>query len=219
MFDNADWVKRTEDGANDFTQWGNSGRSEVADTPINDGRDALFIRKADHPIVKGLSGKVKVYNELYSLNFGLPSADADIVASIQEDGMYPTIFVYEKGDKLVDGSAVPNKRIGFFLGQNAPPDFNTTLNFANITTNGQTLLLNALAFAGGNPVGPPIVIGAAAVGGANLSLTWTGGQPPFKVQRRDDVASGAWTDVATTNDRTATVPLTRNAGFFRIAGP
>ncbi len=153
MYDNADWVKRTEDGSNDFTQWGNSSRSEVAEAPIADGRDSLFVRKADHPIVKGFTGKVKVYNELYSLNFGLPSADADVVASIQEDGSYPTIFVYEKGDKLVDGSVAPNKRIGFYLGQNAAPDFNTALNFANLAPAGRTLLINTLAYAAGVAAG------------------------------------------------------------------
>jgi len=150
MYDNADWVKRTEDGSNDWINWGNSGRGEVAETPINNGRDSLFIRKADHPIAKGLTGKVKVYNELYSLNFGLPSPDADVVASIQDDGTFPTIFVYEKGDKLVDGSVAPNKRIGFFFGQNAAPDFNTALNFDNVASVGRTLLLNTLAFAIGD---------------------------------------------------------------------
>lgn len=150
MFDNADWVKRTADGSNDFAEWGNSGRSELAETPINDGRDSLFIRKADHPIAKGLTGKVKVYNELYSLNYGLPSADADVIASIQEDGTFPTLFVYEKGDKLVDGSVAPNKRIGLFLGQAAPgSDFNIAPDFLNLTDAGKQLILQTVDYASG----------------------------------------------------------------------
>ncbi len=149
MFDNADWVKRTEDGSNDFTQWGNSSRSENAETPIGEGKDSLFVRKADHPIVKGFTGKMKVYKELYSLNYGLPSADADIVASIQEDGSYPTIFVYEKGDKLSDGSVAPNKRISAFVGQNAAPDFNTALDINNLTDAGKRLLLSTVTYAAG----------------------------------------------------------------------
>ncbi|MBI2946481.1 MAG: hypothetical protein HYY23_02470, partial [Verrucomicrobia bacterium] len=162
MYDNADWVKRTADGANDFTQWGNTSRSEVADTPIKDGLDSLYIRKADHPIAKGLTGKVKVYTELYSLSYGLPSPDADVVASVLENGSFPTIFVYEKGDKLVDGSVAPNRRIGFFLGQNAAPDFNTVLDFANLTAAGKQLLLQTVDYAAGvtggttpPPVTPP----------------------------------------------------------------
>jgi hypothetical protein len=38
------------------------------------------------------------------------------------------------------------------------------------------------------------------------------------VQRRDDIATGAWADVTTTNDRTASVPRTGNAGFLRVVG-
>ena len=72
--------------------------------------------------------------------------------------------------------------------------------------------------------------GSAVVGGekptiatvkivdANLVLTWTGGQGPFKVQRRDDIGSGTWADVSTVNERTASVPATGIAGFFRITG-
>ncbi|MBM3839904.1 MAG: hypothetical protein FJ398_18430 [Verrucomicrobia bacterium] len=166
MFDNADWVKRTADGSNDFTQWGNTSRTEVADTPINDGRDSLYIRKADHPIAKGFTGKVKVYNELYSLSYGLPSPDADVVASVQENGTFPTIFVYEKGDKLVDGSVAPNKRIGLFLGQNAAPDFNTALDFANLTAAGKQLVLQTVDYAAGVTSGtttpPPVTPPPAA---------------------------------------------------------
>ena len=86
-------------------------RSELIDATIQDARDSLYIRNAAHPIAGGLTGKVKVYDPPYSLNFGLPSADADVVASVEEDGSYPTIFVYEKGDKLVDDSLAPNPRV------------------------------------------------------------------------------------------------------------
>ncbi|MCI0533753.1 MAG: hypothetical protein L0Z50_00850 [Verrucomicrobiales bacterium] len=212
MYDNADWVKRTEDGSNDFTQWGNTSRSEVADTPIADGRDSLHITKADHPMATGLSGKVKVYNELYSLNYGLPSPEADIVASVQEDGTYPTIFVYEKGDKLVDGSVAPNKRIGFFLGQNAAPDFNTVLDFNNISTAGRTLLLNALSFATGDGTKPPPAQTLSVVrSGSDVVLTYAGGT----LQSADAVA-GPWKDE--TGASPFTVPATASAKFFRVRG-
>jgi len=165
MYDNADWVTRDPNGSNDFTQWGNSSRSELVDTPIADGRDSLFIRKADHPIAKGFSAKVKVHHDLYSLNYGLPSPDADVVASIQQDGTYPTIFVYEKGDKLQDGSVAPNKRIGVFLGQNAAPDFNTALSFTNITADGRALLVNTIAYAAGVTSSDGLIKSVTATGG------------------------------------------------------
>lgn len=165
MYDNADWVTKDPQGNNDFTQWGNSGRTEVAETPINDGRDSLIIRKADHPIAKGFGAKVKVHHDLYSLNFGLPSPDADVVASIQPDGTYPTIFVYEKGDKLSDGSIAPNKRIGVFLAQNAAPDFNTPLSFTNITADGRALLVSTIAYAAGVTTSDGLIKSVTATGG------------------------------------------------------
>jgi hypothetical protein len=154
MFDNADWVKRTEDGSNDFMNWGNTGRSEVEPLGLGKSTDSLYIRKSDHPIAKGLSGKVQVYKQPYSLNFGIPSADADVVASVNADGTYPTLFVYDKGDKLADGSVAPNKRIALFLGQAANPTANFAPDINNLTDAGKTLLLNTLAFAAGAVLQP-----------------------------------------------------------------
>jgi len=180
MYDNAGWVKLPDDwesanGRNDFAGWGNSGRSDLADTAIQNGRDSLFIRKADHPIAKGFAAQVKVYHDLYSLNFGLPSPDADVVASIQGDGTYPTIFVYEKGDKLVDGSTAPNKRIGLFLGQNAAPDFNTPLASTNLTSDGMALMISAIAYAAGVTSSDGLIKSVTATGGdAAPDVVFTG---------------------------------------------
>src|SRR5205823_11538439 len=46
MYDNADWVVRTDDGSNDFSKWGNSGRNDNDGLPngvppeIQDARDS-----------------------------------------------------------------------------------------------------------------------------------------------------------------------------------
>jgi len=217
MWDNADWVLRTADGANDWTNWGNTSRSELLDPAIQDARDSLYILKPTHPIAGGLSGKVKVYDPPYSLNFGVPSADADIVASVQPDGTYPTIFVYEKGDKLADGSTAPNKRIGFFLGQAANPNANWPTDYADLTEAGKTLLLNTVAYAIGTTTTATITVSSITADANNVTLTWTGGNPPFIVERRDSLSTGTWTGVATNSVRTATVPRTGTAGFLRVA--
>ena len=189
MFDNAEWVKRTEDGSNDWTNWGNTGRSELVDVDIQDGRDSLYIQKATHPIASGFSaGKLKVYQTLYSFNFGVPSSDAKVVASVQSNGSYPTLFVYEKGDKLVDGSVAPNKRIGFFLGQTANPNANTTTDFADLTEAGRTLLLNTVAYAIGSTqtVAPTVSVSRD---GTQVIVTYAGG-----VLQSGDQANGPWKD-------------------------
>lgn len=51
-----------------------------------------------------------------------------------------------------------------------------------------------------------------------ITLGWSGGTAPFKVQKRSTATSGDWTDVVTTSDRTAEVPVSGDAGFFRVLG-
>jgi len=173
MYDNADWVKRTEDGSNDWINWGNTARSEVP-AEVQDARDSLYIVKPTHPIAGGLTGKVKVYNVLYSFHWGVPSADADVIASVQPDGTYPTLFVYDKGDKLADGSIAPNKRIGFFLGQVAVPNANWPTDFGDLTEDGKTLLLNTIAYALGTGGTQPGTLTLTATRAANkINITWT----------------------------------------------
>ncbi len=178
MYDNAGWVKVSPEwatgGANDFVGWGNTARSEVTALGTDPGvQDSLHIRKPGHPIAGGLTGKVKVYNFPYSFNFGLPSAEADIIASVNADGTYPSLFVYEKGKKLSDGTVAPNKRIGLFLGQTANPDANYPVDFAVLTEDGKALLLNTIAYAVGATTVPPTL--AIARKGADIVITYAGG--------------------------------------------
>ena len=192
MYDNADWVVKAEDGSNDFSKWGNSGRNDNDGLPngvppeIQDARDSLYIKNSTHPITQGFSGKLKVYVEPYSFNYGIVSADADVLATIQEDGAFPTLFVYEKGDKLADGSVAPNKRIGLFLGQIAALNANSDPVFANLTADGKRLLLNTVAYAAGTSTRPTLSL--ARSGGA-LTITFTG-----TLQSADSV-TGQWTDL------------------------
>jgi hypothetical protein len=192
MFDNAGWVKLgatwATDGANDFIGWGNTARAEVYDLGTDPGpQDSLYILKPTHPMANGLTGKVKVYTKPYSFNFGLPSAEADIVASVNADGTYPTLFVYDKGKKLSDGTVAPNKRIALFLGQTGTgkdlpdgtrsPEANFPTDFTILSPDGQKLLLNTLAYASGltTATGQP----------AELGQTVNGFQDDFTSATRD----------------------------------
>lgn len=211
MFDNADWVKRTADGSNDFVNWGNTGRSEVDAIGLGDARNSLYIRKADHPIAKGLpAGKLQVYDGLYSFNFGVPSPDADVIASVEADGSYPTLFVYEKGDKLTDGSVVPNKRIGLFLGQAANPTANWGTPYSILNGAGRTLLLNTVDYAIGKTVTVPPSISIVR-SGANVVVTYAGG-----TLEGADTITGAWSTINSASP--ATLPASTGAKFFRVKG-
>ena len=220
MYDNADWVVRTDDGSNDFSKWGNSGRNDMDGQPngvppeIQDARDSLYIKNSTHPITQGFSGKVKVYVDPYSFNYGIVSPDADVLATIQPDGSFPTLFVYEKGDKLADGSVAPNKRIGLFLGQIANPNANTDPVFANLTADGKKLILNTVAYAIGASTPPPPTLQLSATRVANkIHITWT--DSAAKLESAGTV-NGTYTSVAN-----ATSPYEQDLSsapqqFFRL---
>ncbi len=72
----------------------------------------------------------------------------------------------------------------------------------------------------GRPLAPaPLVLAAPKVDAASLTVTWTGGTPPFKVQARDNLSTGNWADVgSSTNERTATVPRQGPTLFVRVVG-
>ena len=54
--------------------------------------------------------------------------------------------------------------------------------------------------------------------GTNALLNWTGGGPPYRVQRATDLAAGDWTDLLSNAAPPVTLPLTDHAGFYRIVG-
>ena len=49
-------------------------------------------------------------------------------------------------------------------------------------------------------------------------LSWTGGGPPFRVQRATDWIVGAWTDFLPDAASPVSLPLDGTAGFYRIIG-
>lgn len=51
-----------------------------------------------------------------------------------------------------------------------------------------------------------------------MTLSWTGGSGKFLVQKKVDLGSPTWMNVLTTTERTASVAIDGQAGFFRVAG-
>jgi Protein of unknown function (DUF642) len=54
--------------------------------------------------------------------------------------------------------------------------------------------------------------------GSGATLNWTGGAPPYRVQRATDLTLGDWTDVVTNAVPPVTLTLERPAEFYRIVG-
>lgn len=78
--------------------------------------------------------------------------------------------------------------------------------------------VNAIQLVKVVPVATPVQITAVSRSGGNVSLTWTGGNGPFKVQWKERLADAAWVDAATTANRNASVASPSATGFFRIQG-
>jgi len=54
--------------------------------------------------------------------------------------------------------------------------------------------------------------------GGNVNLAWTGGTPPFVVERNTTLAVGNWAGMLTTSAQNASVPITPGSTFFRVRG-
>ena len=62
-----------------------------------------------------------------------------------------------------------------------------------------------------------IVIGLTQ-SGSNLNLTWSGGSPPFVIERATNFPAISWSGVLTTSVQTASFPITPGQAFFRVRG-
>lgn len=211
MWDNAEWTGHPEDFSNEFSFFGNTGRTE--ETQPEDLKlpfDSLYIRAASHPIAGGLTGKVKVYDPPYSINYGTPSTDAEVIASCRENGEVPCLFVYEKGDKLVDGTVCPNKRIALFNGQVAALTANWNPELRWFTEAGKNLFLNTVKYALGAAVPPPTPTLSIARDGNTVVITYAGG-----TLQSTDTVTGTWTNETAASPVRIT-PSGVGSKFYRV---
>jgi hypothetical protein len=54
--------------------------------------------------------------------------------------------------------------------------------------------------------------------GPSLSLTWTGGTPPFVIERADALPAPTWSGILTTSVHSVSVPISGGKAFFRVKG-
>lgn len=52
--------------------------------------------------------------------------------------------------------------------------------------------------------------------GNNVTITWTGGTGPWVVQKKTSIDDATWMNVASTSQRTVTLPAGGDTGFFRV---
>ena len=54
--------------------------------------------------------------------------------------------------------------------------------------------------------------------GTSALLNWTGGAPPYRIQRATDLIAADWTEILSDATPPLILPLTRPCGFYRIIG-
>lgn len=63
----------------------------------------------------------------------------------------------------------------------------------------------------------PLVIAAPVLASGSLTVTWTGGRPPYQVQRRTDLGSGDWQNLGVpTAAKSVSLNPSGSVGFFRV---
>lgn len=66
---------------------------------------------------------------------------------------------------------------------------------------------------------PATLTGIETVGALGVKIAWTGGNPPYLLQKKTALDDGAWVDVATTDDPEIIVARDTETAFYRVAGP
>lgn len=75
---------------------------------------------------------------------------------------------------------------------------------------------SSIAFVPGDAVPTP-VLESVTHDGANVSLTWSGGAPPYQLQTSATLESDSWSDLGpATGETSATVPAAGPQAFFRV---
>ena len=153
MWDEAEWTGRLQ-----FEDFGDT--FQAIDDQALGAFTTLDIVNPDHPMAAGLSGTVQVYEDPYGYNFGLieqMGPGVDVIATIPGAPDYATLFVYEKGSELAEGTITAGMRIGMFIGQNvAREEFGgdgTNNRWDRLTPDGMALVKAAFDYATGKIVG------------------------------------------------------------------
>jgi hypothetical protein len=163
----------------------------------------IDIVNADHPIAAGLPGGVLQVNE-YPQEFawGVPGAEAAIIATLDDDPERAVIYAYDKGAALADGSDAPEKRVFFML---------TDDTYLALNDEALSLFDAAVAWARKTVEEAPR-LNQPAIQQTGVTISWTGGG----TLQAADAVSGPWTDVPGANSPHLVPFAGKSFQFFRV---
>jgi hypothetical protein len=98
---------------------------DAMEMTANDGGNAtvtsINVTNAAHPLAAGLNGNTQIVSPSNRVATGSPSAGGTVVATASGTA---TLFVFEPGDTLANGSPAPGCRIGFPAYHETPASYN-----------------------------------------------------------------------------------------------
>lgn len=195
--------------------WEQSNQDDFGMTGDVDGTDRgtvpaqtqIEIVDPAHPMAAGFSGLVTVTTAGNDFSWGLPNSNAVRIAALAGNPNRVAIYGYEAGTNMMAGFVAPARRVMLFLTDNT---------YALLNTSGRDLVAAAVSWALGG-VTPPVINLTATRSPTGLTLQWTGGTGPYKVQKKTSLTDPSWTDVTTTSQTSHVVALDGQSGFFRIS--
>lgn len=147
--------------------------------------------------------------------------------------LYPNGWIQGKtylGTFVVDGAGDLNPAAGAFefniAALNVPVGTSLTVTASYSKTAAGThndaaitSLFSVPVLAGAAASGPQITAVTASADGSTVTITWTGGVPPYQLQRRNTLTGGGWqNEGAADASTTRTVPAAEAQSFFQVLG-
>jgi hypothetical protein len=195
------WEQANQD---DF---GMTGNVDNTDRGTVTAQTQVEIVSPDHPMGAGLPvGVATVTTAPSDFSWGLPNENAVRIATLVGNPSRVVIYGYDTGASMVGGFVAPARRVMLFLADNT---------YGILHEDGHRLFDAALNWALGG-VTPPTINLTVTRGPAGLTLQWTGGTGPYKVQKKNALTDANWADVTTTAQTSHTVAIEGQSGFFRI---
>lgn len=165
-------------------------------TDIDYGKEintTLVIVDETNPLAAGLSGTVTAFTSPSDVSWGNPNASADTVATLPNGGDRAAIFTYDQASLLIDGTAAPSRRVGFFIGSNAN----------ELTNEGWQLFDAAVNWATGDIL-PPSDGAQFSLSQDRFTVDEDAGAATITVNRTGDTTRAASVTLLTTTDGSAT---------------
>lgn len=197
------WEQANQD---DF---GMTGNTDGTDRGTVAAQTQIEVLATAHPLAAGLAaGPLTFVTGPADVSWGLPAEGATRIATVVGNADRVAIYGYDAGATMANGSTAPARRVHLFLSDTA---------YTLLTADGHKLFDAAISWATGAATGGIQLTARRDAGG--LRLEWSGGTPPYTIQRKNSLSDANWQDVMTSGNTSETIPTTGAAGFFRIQDP